>query len=335
MAPQARAENEAGFWSALTSTTGGHSAPNPQAIAPVGRLDITPTTPEPYDEVTLDETRSYSRDSNGLITDYYFVPSGAFGLPATPQATPVATCYWKTAGVKSTAFKVKDTSGLDSGWDSKNVTVTGVTAVRLDSLGDTTVEELTPEKARNIDEAPLLGTDGAEIISTGARATRYSISVAVTGLQSEAKMKVIEGWVLNNIIVDVPYYDDDRTVYQILRGYLTGFSRQIRGGEPDTKWFSCSIVVLKRLYYVLDEVVTFASGVGTVVNYPIADANGDGIRKDDVRVCSQPFGAGVNKPVDEIDYPSDTVSMGLREVRLVDTGWSGALYVSYWYEVRK
>ncbi len=333
--PQARAMNKDGYWGSLVSTTGGHTAPNPQNIKPIARLDITPSNPAPFDEVSLDASRSYARNSAGTIGNKTFTAAGSYGLPSQPQSSPLATCYYKTTGVKQLKLKVTDNLALDSDEITKNATVSSPTVGRFVSVSDTNIEEVTPSKDRGIDDAPLLGTDGSEVISTGARATRYSLSGSCIGPNAEANLRTIENWALTGVIVDVPVYDDAGVPSQILRGHLQGFNRQIRGGEPYTKWFTVSVVVIRRLVLVVDEAVSYTAGVGVVANYPLADMDGDGTYIDDILVNTAAGGGGTPKPVDSIDYPSDTISNGLKEITLTDTGFTATGYTTYWYEVRK
>jgi hypothetical protein len=330
----ARAENSDGYWSALNVKTGGNSDPNPQAIKPIARMDIVPTTPAPYDEVRLDATRSYARCSDKAIGNKTFGAAGSEGLPAQPQLSPIATCYYPTTGAKTVTLIVVDTTPLQSDQLSKAITVSNPTIQRFESLTDTNIEEVTPSKDRNIDEAPLIGADGAEVIQTGGRAARYTVQGSCIGPNAEVACRTIEEWALTGALVDVPIYDDERVVTQVLRGYLTNFSRQIRGGEPYTKWWNLSVIVVRRLIKVVDEPVTVTVGIGDVAHWPIADYDGDGDRKDDMGVYSQVGGGGTHYTVDDVDYPSYTLANGLRRFLLNGTP-TGTVYVTYWYEVNK
>lgn len=334
---KARAENSDGWWSALYTTTAGHSAPAPVAIKPIARMDITPTIASPYDQITLDATRSYARCSDRTIGNKTFGAAGSSGLPAQPQAGPIATCYYKTTGTKSITLLVADSGALNSDQISKNISIANPSIVRFASFDETVVrlEEVTPSKDRSLDESPIIGTDGSEVIPTGARATKYQIQGSCLGGDAEKNLRIIEGWALDGKIVDLPVYDDDRVVTLVLRGYLQNFSRQIRGGEPFTKWFNVSVIVIKRLMKVVDEAVSYVSGVGQVANYPLADYDGDGDRVDDISVYTAVGGGGTPKTVSAVDYPSDSIPNGLREITLSDGAFTATGYTTYWYEVNK
>jgi len=334
-APMARAANEAGYWGTLTATTGGHSAPNPQAIKPIARMDIQPTTIEPYEAITVDGTRSYDRQSDGHLEHYHYTASGSKGLIAQPQTSPVATIYYKTTGSKDIKLKVSAHSALDSDEITKSVGVYYPTIQKFSALLETTIEEVTPAKDKNIDEAPFLGTEGSEVITTGSRATKYQLSACCIGTNPESQVRTVEDWFLNNNIVELQIMGDDGAVVEVWRGVLSSFNRQIRGGEPFTKYWSATIIVTKRLYKVTDEAVSYTAGVGTVVKTTIADYDGDGSWIDDVTVNTAAGGGGTDKPVSDVDYPAEVPGAGLRQVTLVDTGFTGTGYTTYWYEVNK
>lgn len=306
---KARVESTEGLWSDIETDTIGVTTLNPEAD-----IRASPTTAKVNELITLDATRSIARDSSVGITQYEFDFGDGGGFEA-PVTTPVITTSYATTGTRTVRVRVTDGNTNTDISPSPNplidVQAISVTFLNLSAEISATSRgitwELSPRRGA--------GFDGSKHAVT----SRDSESLRLQGsFVSEVERTLVRNAGLNKDLVDIKYPSQLNTI-EILRGLMHNFVEDKKeAGVIITGW-EADLILSKRHIKVVDEVVTYALGVGTVANTPLADGNSDGL---------------VN--ASDVDVEGKTVSSIVAssgEVTLTDAGFNGTAKTTYYYEV--